>query len=106
MEIAVEKEWAKELKQDEFEREFQRRNPGTDVIPNVEKWLKTPITTYRGISPYMPEDMELEDRPQPKEVKIDYYCRGCKRDFNDKKNPWLGRSAHERHCKALLNKKI
>ncbi len=53
--IAKGKEWAKGLTQVEFEREFVKRNPYTDVIPGVDEWITREEPEQRGISGVLPE---------------------------------------------------
>lgn len=45
--IQPDKVWAKDMTQEQFDREFTRRNPGCDVIPDLSDWLYRPIERYR-----------------------------------------------------------
>jgi len=108
------REWARGLSQDDFAREFQRRNPFGDVIPAVGEWVDGHEPVYNGI-PDIPPESYVEDGPAevlPKApeskaeepfvrktpIKKKYYCRGCNQDFDYA----IARSGHERHCKASI----
>ena len=54
MEIVPEKEWAKGLTQVEFEREWHRRFPLSDVIPLGRAWIYKTSPTSRCIDAIAP----------------------------------------------------
>jgi len=110
MEVSVEKKWAEGLTQEEFEREFMRRHPMTDVIPNGEKWVHREELKYKGIPPIQAEDYVDNDNPgaieeqakfEEKKPKI-YSCRGCGKEITLKAG-WM---RHETFCKAAQNIKL
>lgn len=58
---ANERDWAKGLKQPEFEREFRRRNPNSDVIPDAKEWANQKPHEPRGIDAIKPESYVVGD---------------------------------------------
>ena len=111
------REWARGLSQDDFAREFQRRNPHGDVIPAVIEWVDGHEPVYHGI-PDIPPESYTQDGPGPTEqethlvqeykplpkgtVKGVFPCRGCGKEFGIA----LARSGHERGCKAVVKKEV
>ena len=114
MTVVEGKEWAEGLSQHEFEAEYARRNPGTDSIPALEKWLYREWPVYHGIPNINPDDIKYEDTPRgvktEDELRIEFirYCEGCKKEFkavmvNGKLRPnYLALAKHEKSCKTLL----
>jgi len=124
--VLVERQWAVGMSQIEFEREWQKKNPFADVIPDVNEWLNHQHPQSRLIEPFNFESMDLtgegkvaekpkvEEKPTPTEVKSNrdklverlskktFHCRGCNREFNYKV-AWVG---HEKYCKSLMNVKV
>lgn len=94
------REWARGLTQDQFHHEFQRRNPATDVIPDVNEWLAAPEPVYHGRGDLTPDAWE-QDGPAPEPPKaVVFECRGCGKKFPLA----IARSGHERGCKSKLKK--
>jgi hypothetical protein len=107
--ISEEKLWAEGMAQDEFEREFQRRNPLCDVIPDLKKWLHTENPKHSGIDKFNLEDMEIDDIPRKEEVKdLSRHCKGCGRVFppitvrGKEREATLAYFNHTKNCKNLL----
>ena len=94
------REWARGMSQDDFAREFQRRNPWGDVIPGVNEWVDGKDPEYNGI-PDIPPESYTQDGPDPlvKDAMM-FPCRGCGREFSVA----IARSGHERGCKAIVMK--
>ena len=59
--IAKGKEWAKGMTQAQFEREYVKRHPYTDVIPGVDEWIIREEPEKRGISGVKPETYIVGD---------------------------------------------
>jgi hypothetical protein len=107
MENMESREWAVGMPQQEFNIEFRRRNPESDVIPDVRTWTQSFEVEQRGIDPFELENMILEQKVKPKEIKKEIpFCPGCKREFDHPKGAKLARAAHMKHCKVLLNTKL
>lgn len=108
IEISEEKKWALDFENPvEFEHEFKRRYPLSDVLPVREEWLGIPAPTDRGINGVRPEDYEVEGRkvkqePPPEAEPEKFYCRGCKKEFKYR----VAQAGHERKCKVLLNTRL
>jgi len=120
--IPEHKRFAIGLSQVEFEREFVNRFPACDVIPEVNEWLNTPAAVYRDISAINADDINpamdgltpntiveekieaiKEDTGQDVETQI---CT-CGKKFipSNGRNKWIGFLAHQRKCKAHLEKR-
>jgi hypothetical protein len=102
------KQWANGLTQEEFTKEFQRRYPRSDSVPDLRKWLYRDIPRYHGINPFNLEQMESQDnkRPERKEPE-EIVCKGCGKEFTAKGNMKLAhRKLHEKRCKKLLAMKL
>lgn len=56
-----ERDWAKGLKQSEFEKAFIMRYPNSDVIPDVKEWANQMPPEPRGINPIKPESYIVGD---------------------------------------------
>lgn len=96
--------WAVGLAQHDFEREFLKRHPNSDVIPMGIEWATQNDPTYRTIDAPDPEKFE-EDGPSKEELdkrkmKGQFVCRGCGRSFEYK----IARAGHERGCKEMIKK--
>lgn len=96
----MDRSWAVGLSQVEFEKEYLKRIPFADVIPDGAEWSKGSEPKYHGIEGVKPDDYMAVDGPEkPKEEKPKVFtCRGCGREFNHH----LGRTAHERRCKVKI----
>lgn len=107
--------WAEGLSQHEFEVQFLRKNPNTDVLPLVENYLKPVLTKkLERISPILDESYESDDdmgrlmkkkaleRNEERPSTQILECRGCGRNFTAN----IGRISHERRCEKFLNKKL
>jgi hypothetical protein len=108
------RQWAIGLTQDVFEREYLKRVPGADVIPDVREWATDHEPVYHGIDGMRPEDLTVDGpakEPEPVVVQKNrrvplhlqkkpqgYACRGCGRLFDYS----IARAGHERTCKSVI----
>jgi hypothetical protein len=103
-----ERAWAVGLSQQDFEREFVKRTPWADVIPDVVQWAEWEEPENRLIDAPDPEDINKPDGENPKskhaplKVHLGFPCRGCGRVFDFK----IARAGHERGCKTAISKKM
>lgn len=96
--------WAVGLSQADFEREFQMRNPGADVIPDVNEWSNSKELEYFGISGIIEHELEEVSEEKPEENKKNkligkFPCRGCGKVFDYA----VARAGHERKCQVVIN---
>lgn len=97
--MQVEKEWAKDLTQVQFEQEYIKKHPFTDVVPDVKAWLVQGEPQYHGIEMPVIENLmsdveETEAPPPPKiEEKPEIRCE-CGRKFGVR----VALEGHKRHC--------
>ncbi len=114
VEVAEERAWAVDMTQSEFNFEYERRHPNTDVIPDLNMYLHPPVQEDRSMTPMNPEEYE-EDGPagHVPEVAVnpdaEFTCPGCgflaKKKFFKNGTPMLiGIKAHMRKCKVKLDK--
>lgn len=113
------REWARELTQSQFEREWLQRNPFSDIIPNREVWVDMAEPVYLGITGVNAGDLELESLEPAKhlreaelenevevtvdeEAQLKWKCDGCGKAYKYA----IAKYAHERRCKVLLAKKL
>jgi len=102
--------WAVGLTQEEFSIKFQQMNPGTDVIPFGEEWVKGSDPVYNGISGVDPdgwsEDGPAVEKalPQSVEQPHKFACRGCGKTFGYA----IARAGHEKGCSSVIltNKEV
>ena len=101
--------WAVGMTQTDFEKEWLTRHPFSDIIPDVDFFIKyQPV--YNGITGVTPEDYVIDGpAPPAREVKPDiieeykHKCHpGCGRSFKVK----IALFNHKKKCKAHLNSKI
>lgn len=102
------KQWAIGMSQQQFEREFCRRNGQVDFIPDVNVWLDEPEPERIIFNGVKPEDILMSDAEMPKqeEKMQSTSCRGCGRIFKMAKGAFLAKSAHERHCQIFKEKQL
>ena len=116
IEVAENKVWAVDMTQTEFNLEYERRNPTSDVIPDVTRYLYPLPVEDRSITPMSPEEYE-EDGPAGHlpEVVVNpdavFTCPACgfvaKKKFYKSGKPMLiGINAHMRKCKVRLDKEV
>jgi hypothetical protein len=98
------RQWAVGLTQEQFSIKFQQMNPGTDVIPLGEEWVKGSDPVYNGISGVGPEgyseDGPVKEKVIPQKVAQPgkFKCRGCDKAFAHA----IARAGHERGCKSVI----
>ena len=99
--------WAFDLKyaedNDEFTREFQRRNPlCSGVVPDRNKWLKIMPGEDRSIDGFNEEMIKPEEDAPVKVEEKDFSCPGCGKEFTGNH---IGRRNHVKKCKEAMNKR-
>lgn len=102
--VDSDKQWAWDIKeQEDFEREFVRRNPLADTIPVRAEWIRRKGVKGNGINRFNPDELVMEQVGEKKEaVGKNWDCPGCGKEFT--KNH-IGRRKHMQHCKEFLNKR-
>ncbi len=99
------REWARNLGQDDFNREYQRRFPFGDVIPAVSEYVNGSEPIYNGIPDLPPEPFTMDGPEYEFAIKekaaVNYACRGCGKGFEIA----IARAGHERYCKSVVRKK-
>lgn len=111
VEVEEGRAWAVDMTQDEFNLEYQRRYPLSDVIPDIEGYLHPPGFEDRGMTPIVQEfeeDGPAGHIPVIEEVSVDVFtCPGCgyvaKQKFYKNGTPMkIGIMAHMRKCKEVI----
>lgn len=109
--VDEERAWAVDMSQDEFNLEYQRRNPISDVIPSIYGYLHPKGFEDRGMIPLVhefEEDGPAGGVPVVKEITVDELtCPGCgyvaKKTVTKKGNVnRIGIISHMRHCKEVI----
>lgn len=107
----LDREWARDMSQEQFNVEYERKFPSADVIPDVTLWVNSGEPVYHGISPVTDADFVTEvvgqkvapdGEPQKLEARIKqpgmFVCRGC----GDKFDYPIVRWNHEKKCQKVL----
>jgi hypothetical protein len=109
------REWAVGLTQGEFDVEYIRRHPTSDIIPDVATWPFMPEPEYNGVSPVLPEDYVsgptevagIKAAPPPASAEAEkppLVCPGCHMEFKWGRGAKMLWTNHVKKCKAALQK--
>ena len=100
--IIPERLWAWDIKEEDFQLEFTRRYPMSDVVPTRSKYLLYKVAEHRSIDSFNEEQILVEHFEKKDPTPENWDCKGCGREFA--KNH-IGRKNHVKKCKGLMNER-
>jgi len=104
MEVAESRKWAVGLDSTEYVREYVRRHPVADSIPDQNKYIAERDPQYRGISAFvaLEEDNSDSAAKQAKKVKHekDAVCQGCGKTYTHPSAKFANLHRHQQHCQT------
>ena len=99
--IIQERLWAWDVATEDFQHEFVKRYPMSDVIPTRDKYLLYKVQENRCIDAYNEEQLVM-DHFEKKDPQPENWDCVCGREFAANN---IGRRNHVKKCKAELNQR-
>ncbi len=107
--VPKEKEWAVNLSQNEFEKEWHRRSFDPFLVPDKDDWIKRESPKNNCIDGFSADSLILEDIIPKKQRDKEYMkrhttqiekCKYCSREIKSK----IALYTHEQKCKKFYER--